>query len=419
MSSNSLIDSALYFDELNGSTTATWVGTPLFVDGREEGRQAARISGTRHLTKTVAGFDPSNDFTVVLWARFASVTGSDKVLLAQEDGTGTGRGILYYDSDDATDTIKTFLGAAALSFGFEPGLDDWNHYALRFYAEQEVIEMLRNGVVMASLSLTTMEAADGDLVIGASKAGTSAHDGPLSEVGVWDRVLTNEEIISVGQLSEVDVIYADALHRLSLQENSGTSMVNSGTSGDAGTAFNMNLSEDSIEDDYSPGTFDRMLDFDGNNDNIAIISYTPSGAHTKIAWTKADDTGHFPVFGHNTEDQWFGWLSGGTQLFWRMNDGDSTLSLDHNVDPTELHMIAAVYTGTTMRLAVDGEFLDGSLVETIGNSDVLFIGRTEAVYADGLIAECSIWNRALTSSELKKIVSICRKTSNYRLFSRC
>ena len=68
-------------------------------------------SHTQYVQLPQIGIDPSVDhYTIELWAKGSALGGTDN-LIVQEDGTGTGRALLYFTGNN----LSTLQGGAAIT----------------------------------------------------------------------------------------------------------------------------------------------------------------------------------------------------------------------------------------------------------------------------------------------------------------
>jgi hypothetical protein len=172
---------------------------------------------------------------------------------------------------------------------------------------------------------------------------------------------------------------------------------------------------------FAPGEVGWAFSFNGSLSNYVSIPDSPSldVFTTKITielWLKSNQSGANPdwrgIFSKgNSSWRLLGTTGSGTVTFGTTGLANLQLIGSRNVNDGQWHHVAAVYDGTNEYLYVDGA-LDvstpntGSISQTsdpvyIGN--VANTGNSGKYYFNGLIDEVSIYNRALTASEIEAI----------------
>ncbi len=179
---------------------------------------------------------------------------------------------------------------------------------------------------------------------------------------------------------------------------------------------------------YAAGEVGQAFSFDGTSGYVAIPD-SPSldSLITNITielWMKSGQT--------NANSDWKGIVTKGNSTAWQLKAESGAKTLNwcfgtsvnsyqltgtRNVNDEQWHHVAATYDGTNMFIYVDGT-LDASQAATgliVPNSDLVCIGANSKAYVpscgcqepgyffNGLIDEVSIYNRALTASEIQAI----------------
>lgn len=133
--------------------------------------------------------DPAaSDFSIEAVARF-SVTDINRHIVRQEDGSGTGRSLLYRSD---IGTLRSYLGGSATSSASTVPSNEWHHIVmtvedggatdtLRFYIDGQ----------LAGDGTKTAESADGDWLLG---AGTLI--GSIDELAIYTNTLSEERIFT-------------------------------------------------------------------------------------------------------------------------------------------------------------------------------------------------------------------------------
>ncbi|MEM7030752.1 MAG: LamG-like jellyroll fold domain-containing protein, partial [Chloroflexota bacterium] len=189
----------LTFDEPPGqdsfadATAYNTVGTcsaPNCPDSGIPGRdnQALRFDGVNDYVEFPLPLDATaNQFTAAAWFKVNNLN-SERVILQQEDGTGTGRTWLRVLTDGQ---LQSFIGGSALNSGTDdlitPG--QWHHAAVT--TDGTNLSIYLDGA-LAAQTTRTVEAADGDLLIGAPKSLNNAFFAGLIDEVVVQRGGLNE-----------------------------------------------------------------------------------------------------------------------------------------------------------------------------------------------------------------------------------
>ena len=123
--------------------------------------------------------------------------------------------------------------------------------------------------------------------------------------------------------------------------------------------------------------------------------------------TVADRFGGFDLR-YGRED-YFGGANNGTSLKWRITNAASVVSstiIYANVN--EWHYYVGTYDNTTVRVYKDGQLFDsithsgGGQLKTMSNSTTIGLSPGTSEYLDGRLAQVSIYNKALTASEIQQ-----------------
>jgi arylsulfatase A-like enzyme len=133
-------------------------------------------------------------FSVEMFVRFATLGVGNQNLLAQQDGTGTGRSLVLIDGAGA---LSSYYGGKTTAAGFSFGTDRWYHLVMTVEEDgaTDAITFYINGEPTAAGGTTAGEAADGTWVLGAHKGLTQNHfRGLMDEVAIYDHDLSPTEV---------------------------------------------------------------------------------------------------------------------------------------------------------------------------------------------------------------------------------
>ena len=207
--------------ELTDDTGNGWVGTPqgdptLGADGR-------LMPGLDGATRTAVGFDGIDDsvtaaagavpntsksFSVAGWARVDDLT-TNRTVVGQ---LGTNNSAFWIESTTgrawrltttAADSATAATSSAQATSVIRPGV--WTHLAGVYDSAAKTLKLYVNGVAEGTATNVTTWDGTGALVIGGS---SQRWKGAISEVQLWDRVISTNEIfglvdpIAVGKVGE-------------------------------------------------------------------------------------------------------------------------------------------------------------------------------------------------------------------------
>ncbi|MCB0177728.1 MAG: hypothetical protein KDI62_05820, partial [Anaerolineae bacterium] len=147
---------------------------------------AADFDGGDVLT-TVNILDPAaTSFTAMAWFNLDSAAGT-RTILSERDGDGTGRTWLAVDNGRLTSE----LGGASLTDPTAVGAGGWHHAAATY--DGSLLRLYLDGTLAVSAT-RTIEAADGQMVIGANKNEGDHFSGRIDELAIYDRAFSADEI---------------------------------------------------------------------------------------------------------------------------------------------------------------------------------------------------------------------------------
>jgi prepilin-type N-terminal cleavage/methylation domain-containing protein len=163
----------------------------------------------------------------------------------------------------------------------------------------------------------------------------------------------------------------------------------------------------------SETTADAYLSFDGGNDYVNIPSFVAPGgssSRTLTAWIKrGNGSSSYETVAGWGNDSWnnlFDIAVKNNTLFFHGYGGDFGGSITVNKDIW--HFITVTYDANTVKLYVDG-VADISQGRTLNTSTGKFkIGKQpdyNSQWFEGLIAEVSVWNIALTQSQIQSYMT--------------
>jgi hypothetical protein len=278
----------------------------------------------------------------------------------------------------------------------------WYHVAAVYNDATSNVHIYVDGVaVLSEPAVQALPANNGPLYIGTGYAGDQFR-GRIDEVRLYNRALTAEEI----QHDMATPVALPPVAAYSFDDGSGLAVTDASGNANHGTVLSAT---------WSPqGRFGGALLFDGVNDWVTI-EHTPSlalstgltleawvyptatadGVHTVVAKEQPNGLGYFLRANSGTVPPATGVFVEGEQVLL----GEASLPVN-----TWTHL-AATYDGTRQRLHVNGvEVASRPQTGPIeGANHPLRIGGNSVVgeYFQGWIDEVRIYNRALSTSEIR------------------
>jgi hypothetical protein len=142
--------------------------------------------------------NPTAPWTIELWIKPENV-GESKGIVSQNDGTGTGRALIYQSFDGSGSYFSSRFGGSDIGWGggYITAFDTYLHLAL-VHDGSGGLQWYTNGIAAAT-GLVTPEAANGTLVIAsiknpAGQAGSGFLRGTLDEVAIYESALSAADI---------------------------------------------------------------------------------------------------------------------------------------------------------------------------------------------------------------------------------
>lgn len=212
-----------------------------------------------------------------------------------------------------------------------------------------------------------------------------------------------------------------------LDETSGLTAEDSSGNGNEGSLMNM------VGDEWTGGAMGGALNFDGNNDYVAIqnLYYDGSGYEevTVAAWIRTSNSGNQIIASYDRNEYWRleinGNGGGSGQIGWdvRTSAGQVDYGSVTRVDDDQWHHVAGVFDNGTLIIYIDGNpepstsggGTFGRGIRTrygflgVGSEATTFDGnRGPNNYFDGDMDDVRIYNRALSQVEIAQLASIIR-----------
>jgi hypothetical protein len=195
-------------DETGNGHTLTWNGSPTVggAAGAWESDGATNIDGVNDFATVAseADLELDSDMSIEFWVNPDDVTGSDQCIIScrQTTALNESTGPLYEVFYNPTNNSFVFYPTSGPGSGFVFGSGSlhgvWHHIVITidWTSTSRTIRAYKNGVLAASSTVTHLPITPAPTVnIGRRAILNDLHfDGKISEMAVWDRVLTAAEV---------------------------------------------------------------------------------------------------------------------------------------------------------------------------------------------------------------------------------
>ena len=400
----------------------------------------------------------SNDLTVSLWFKLAS-TGTSRGLFNIGAFTG-GAGMIYLAYFGASDKLVFRLNDSGWTKTFTGFTDlGWNHMAVVYDASSEANSKLYlNGSSVGSATGTFPSSLDFNglkTIIGAVESSSWNWEGGMKSVGLYNFAKSEAEIqaiynagINSSEVANSGIINYWELDNASTVKDlvgssdgtpSGTLVLNDGNTGTvAGSPNSVTIREGLTSGKDGLGfplknPSDNVLRLNGVNEYVEIsdnkvLSFGDSEGDLPFsieAWIKMEDATNFTIASkgiYNTSAEYIFWVNGSDKLSFELYDESvaNTYELAYyntaltSYEGSWVH-VCGTYDGRGGTSANAGIklYLNGNNIATtlagsgtyVGMENLtsnVWVGRYNTSYADGLIDECRIYNKELSSTEISK-----------------
>lgn len=341
---------------------------------------AGSFDGTNDYLITSSNvLDPSTtDFTISAWFKTTSTT--DTGIVSQQDGSGTGRTLLY----QASSTISTNIAGSPVSGTTTISTGTW--YMGTVTKSGTTVSVYLNGKLEGT-GIRTAESATGSWVIGANKLLATNWAGNIDDLRVYKRALTPSQVSALyGATSEGTLLgttkpsWQDSSQCISgkcLYFDGSTSYI-SGHS-----APPLELTDTSS---FSVGAWVKTNSTAATQQNIFSKQENVSGEFVYSLYITAGKKAELAIAKQNTGAD--------------VATGATTLS------PNTWYYIIGTYDGTNLKIYVNGK-QDGSgtkSVATSTTSDVAnyYIGEqyNGALFFKGFIDDLKVYNYTRSSTQI-------------------
>lgn len=395
--------------DIQGGNSVSFSGSGTFAAG--EVGQAFSFDGSGYAT---AGNPDSLRLTgtavsIDAWVNPAS--NGSTVFIAGKTASSFNDYVLFLNNGILEGGIKT-AGVEHFIADYTLPTNTWTHVALTY--DGTTLKIFANGVIVASDSVSgNLDGSNSEFAIG-GRSGEGFLNGSVDEVEVFDRALTDDEVIAIYHAGSagkcrpcisapsgmIDWWPGDG-NANDIQGGHGATLQNGATfaSGEVAGAFSFDGTDDFVSlpasSDWNFGTGDFTFDFwaRGNGTSrMQALSFDPDLGTRNLDFDFNDTFG-----------LWVYWNSGGSNSIQVGAPGDYT--------DGKWHHYALTRSGTTLTLYIDGASKGNTTFSdpidlSGGNNNYFGAGintGSPGYFWNGGIDEVEIFNRALSASEIATI----------------
>jgi hypothetical protein len=419
---------------------------------------AASFDGTNDYIVTDFVLNPAtNSFTVEAWIKPRRI--GSGTIVQQRDNNGTGRTWLYLSSDNG---VATYFGGSEKSWNAGTvSTTEWTHVAFVYDNSSHVYTFYKNGAATARGAVTG-ESTSGSILIGTDKPFVEFYQGSLDEIAIYGNALdpmrvfehyaaasrSQDKPISVRTRSAPTLstlssaAYSEPFHDTgALVPSEGSRFLEvevtlKGKScmqapmgaihwwpGDGNgidiTGGNHGVLKNGAT--FAPGLSGEAFSLDGTDDyfETTVASVSGSNPRTVEAWIKTStSSGNEPILSYGSrQTDYAAWVvthEGGIVAV-RIQNANMVWAAP-GVNDGQFHHLAVVYPGGALSNSI--AYVDGialSLASSVNSTitpntltnNPVRIGTEVDLsgYFHGQIDEMTIYNRALTASEVAAVFS--------------
>ena len=385
----------------------------------QNGNQLVTITGN-------STTQPTGDYSLSIWVKIVGSATYSGILNATTNNNANGVGFLYKYS---TGQFEFYQGAFANILIFTGSTNTWQNIIISYNNTTGDLIAYLNGQQADSNTITPSGVSwvvDWQLNNYRQSASPLYGQNEFSNFQIFDTALSASDaetlynngspLTSMSGFTslqgwwklDASATYDSSTTTWTIPDDSTNS--NDGTSSGM-TQANLVQSDLSFTSGYSP----YALAFDGTNDYISISpSVATSNQHTVSTWIKSNDLTSSAIgylFTTETTIKGIGLDEGdgsfGAGKFYYWNGGSATTVSTTAITVNNWHHIVFVFDSTAneIKFYLDGN-LDKTTTVTIGTAgSIKTIGSYNAIlhYLNGLLSNFSIWNAALTSSQVTEI----------------
>jgi hypothetical protein len=261
-----------------------------------------------------------------------------------------------------------------------------------------------NGQQIVTNNITAWTPANPtELFVGARYSGSNSFDSKISEVKVFNRLLTEQEAIDYYNNSTYDYINTPVLDLpMGMEQHDPTNTRTLDISGNGNHAVFTNAPTKNADD--------RGYSFNGSGNYLTVAnssSLNVTDGITLSFWVKPDTlAGNEPLL-FKSINEYYIWIGIGNVIQWKtVGLSDTTLQVStSNLSLYKWNHLVFTYNGSTKRILINGNEIasEAATGNITGGSNDIIIGRFSGDYYDGLASNVKIWNEGLTPLQIKDL----------------
>ena len=403
-------------NDSTSTNTATLTGGVTYATGKVG--TAFHFDGTGHLSVTDnIQLDIPQAITLEAWANFSSLSNPYNTILAKESSVATRNYLISVTQNGAIHLSYGNASAANVNVTTVDGVistGQWYHIVGVIDTVSGTMGVYVNGTLVQSGATSgAMITSTSDLRIGGATNGTTSRmTGLLDEVAIYNRALSTTEINAAynAGLNGKSAAKIPLVSTWSGEGNANdTRSINNGTLTNGATTT-------------ASGKLFSAFSLDGVDDYVSITdssSFGNTGVMSVSAWVNPD-----LIDATDPRDIVSQWNAGATQrafmmrlntngkiLFYISRDGGTdydSIQSSLSLNASSWQHVVGTYDGAEIRVYINGQLSGtlayaGSMFNSNGNILIGDSNASNGLPFDGRVDEVSLYNRALTATEVANL----------------
>jgi len=391
------------------------------------GDGSTSLDGTSDYLESTLTTALGSGFSVSLWFLKRSTTGSNNYLMSSGSAGG---GSFISLSCTAANALAVYDQSLFLTSSLTADLNQWHHAVLTVGTGANSYTVYLDGISESLANTASPNITNGDFELGRYSLGnTHYHDGLVSDVRIYDQVLTQDQVREIynnpGLTIPTGLSASNLRHRYKLE----TDYVDTGASGDDLTAFGspsftVNRPQLPRGLDLARGVAmarvytGRALDQDGSVDRLQGANFTDATATacTVSFWMYQRDGGPGRIIhnfggGATAVDRFIAFMSSSSfYIAGEITSGNRLGFTLSSLPLNQWHHVVFVLDGNgttslnTTILYLNGEKYDSpGAVGVIWDTTTFDIGGTSHGYQNQLIAGVKVFNMKFTDAQAREL----------------
>lgn len=368
-----------------------------------------------------------DSFTIMGWAKREGPLSSYNYIVNTGTSSGAGNAVSISITNTNPGILYFFDNSTSVNTSNTVEFNEWFHFALTVAPGAGNVKLYKNGIDGTPSHSVAIDLSDVTFEVGRRLGGIFYFRGKIFDLRVYDETLTQDQIRELlnnpGQTVPTGLTSADLIHRYLFETDAN----DSGATGNNLTANNsptfgvdraqlprgLSLTQNAAQARVYTG---RAVDFDGSADRLRAAHYNPSGDFlTTTGWVNADTLRSQGVIynGSTGRNSFLFYMlsTGGLRFYWNDTTGDAAIDHQTTLTTGRWYHLAAVMDMSDpadhqVTFYIDGIAATGTRIASgfTGDNNYGFGNESgTAGWFDGLIADCRIYDVALTQAQIREL----------------